>query len=239
MQPPPPPAIFVHQSPPQYKTRDFRHDHFCVTLEKYCPSSKTKLKTDKKSLSSTLKFKTRPDAKSVFKCEGKTFSLKDKKILIDVETKQTILTITKELLTLAEIYKIWGPVSSKFLWKNKPCKKYNSFFLLQEHHEICKLSVERTALKAKLTTTFTTEKNGRKKEYSILVKANLDRKRCCVYLVEDSLMVLATMERVVAKVNPGQLLLGDEEYEIEIEPGVDVPFILGLCVAVLEENSSM
>lgn len=112
MQPTPvvAPAIIVHQSPPQYQARDFRHDPVLATEEKYCFQTKTKLKVHDKILSSTLKFLDETSGKSIIKCEGKVFSLTDKKVLKDSEDGQVICTIKKELKTLAGIYKIYNKV---------------------------------------------------------------------------------------------------------------------------------
>jgi hypothetical protein len=68
----------------------------------------------------------------------------------------------------------------------------------------------------------------------ILIKDNLERKHCCIYLVEDSLLPIGTMEQVGVK--QGTLLSAEVEYAIEVEPGVDVAFVLALCLIVIEEN---
>jgi hypothetical protein len=121
---PVPPAIVVHPSPPQYQTRDFRLDPIVATDGKYCPSTKTKFRVLHKPLSPHLKFeRVELRRKSlggsvgggvlVFRCDGKVFSLKDKKVLIDVESGNVILNIKKELLTLAQVYSVYNKVHHK------------------------------------------------------------------------------------------------------------------------------
>lgn len=93
--------------------------------------------------------------------------------------------------------------------------------------EICKVTVTRSAQKAKLSTEF--QDKGRNVERKLMVKGNLELKRLCVYLVEDSLIPMASMQRVQVKQDTA---LGDEEYLIDIEAGVDAALMVMLAIAM-------
>jgi hypothetical protein len=100
------PSILVHQSPPQYQTRDFTQDVICATEKNYCFPLKSKFKVDNKSLASSTKFTETSSSTVLFKSKATVVSLQTKKLLKDAKSGKVILTVDKGHLKISNVYKI-------------------------------------------------------------------------------------------------------------------------------------
>jgi len=211
------PNIVVVKSPPQHPARDFTLEPLVATDEAFCSKEKVRLhfvhKLGALAFGTHLKITDASSHALRFKCDRKAFSLREKKIISDAEGFP-VLNMKGELLSLTDQFKIFKGDKSEV--------------------EIGLVTITRTKGQA-LKVVYTLEFNDvlTKQRKKVLLKGNLEKKRCCIYYQEgDELFSIANMIRTSVTT---EAFGGQEEYVIDVDGGIDCAIVVALCIAMEEK----
>jgi len=189
----------------------------CATEPRFCLPHNVQLHLKEKFFSfSGDDFKiTEATNKSIidFQCEGRTFSLSQKKVLRD-NVGVPVLNMKEQLFSFTDKFTIFAGDGSE--------------------RQICKFKSQLTFLKAKLSTIFPDVLNGGVSRHLVL-KGDWISKRCMIYLGEPKQGGIP-VARIFRPINSRSLFLGVDEYIIEIAAGVDIAICVIMCIA-LDEHS--
>jgi len=187
----------------------------CGIEPRFCLPNPIKLRLREKIFSFSgddFKICDADDGTLYFRCAGKTFSLKDKKTLLDVNG-QPVLNMKQPLMSLSDKYKIYAGANSD--------------------KELFTFKTERNYFKAKLAAFVKNPVNN--SHHYLVLKGNWRDKKAVVFLGEpkqDGIPVAKVYRPLSGK----SLFFGADEYLIEIAPGVDIALILSMCIALDEHQ---
>ncbi|ORX86185.1 hypothetical protein BCR32DRAFT_325073 [Anaeromyces robustus] len=146
------------------------------------------------------------DGTSYFKCEGKTFNIRDKKVVYDLEGNP-VFNVRNTILFLKSRLKIYdGKDDKKTLASVSPVTSISS---------------------RKYTITYTNI--ATEKEETLDLKCDFFSHSCGVFYgkeKEGSPMIC----KVIKKIDAKSLLTNKENYYIEIASGVDVAFMVAIAI---------
>ncbi len=147
-----------------------------------------------------------------FQCQGKTWSLREKKVLRDAYGTP-VANFKEKLLSFTDSFDIYSGENSD--------------------KKICKCTTSYTFVKAKMYAFFQDAVSGAQK--AIVLKGDWRDKRCVIYLGEPKSGGVP-----IAKVfRPFSLkghLFDKDSYRLEIAAGVDIALLVILCIAFDEHQ---
>ncbi|ORX90942.1 hypothetical protein K493DRAFT_229289 [Basidiobolus meristosporus CBS 931.73] len=148
-----------------------------------------------------------------FKCSGRTFSLREKKVLLD-NTGAPVLNIRDQFFALVPNYKIYqGSDRNKLLFE---------------------IRAKFTLFKPKFTLHFTNLADGN--PITLELKGDWLARRTVIRAI-NHLGVTTTIARVHSPIGTGRnLFLNKQDYYVTIAPGVDIAMIVAICIC-LDENA--
>jgi len=146
-----------------------------------------------------------------FKCQGKVFSLREKKILRD-NNGVPILNFKEQLIAITDKFNVYAGDGSD--------------------RQICKFKTKYTFIKAKMTTDFPDVCTGANRH--IVLKGDWRDKRGVIYWGEPKQggVPIAKIFRQMAGIKA--MIAGTDDYCIEIAPGVDIALMVTMCIALDE-----
>jgi len=151
---------------------------------------------------------------SYFKCSGKTFNLKDKKILSDINGKPLLNIKNNKIISLKKkMYIYAGEDDTKTLAVIRP----NSALIIR------KCSVE-----------FFNKATGKNEE--LIMKTDLLGNSCGIFYGENEKLIC----NIHRKINAKLALFAKDTYYVEIASGVDVALMLslGICFDELKNDKA-
>jgi len=162
-----------------------------------------------------------------FHCDGRAFSLREKKVLKDA-AGNSILNIKQDILTFADHISVYAGEHSS--------------------HEICKFHNQCTLQKARVTCAFKDIMSEEQKKLVLL--GNLETKCCAIYLgdpeqrrnsyfvgagsCDPSAVPVAIMWRN-CEMESHDSIVEVDEYCIEIKANVDHALVVAMCIVVEEK----
>jgi uncharacterized protein YxjI len=185
----------------------------CATEPRFCLPNPVQLRLREKYFSlSGDDFKI-SDANSgvvYFQCQGKYFSLREKKVLRD-NMGVPVLNLKDQLISFTDKYKVYAGDSSD--------------------RQICKFNSQITFLKAKLSTSFVDVMTGRQRY--VVLKGDWRDKRCVIYLGEPKQGGIP-LAKIYRPLSGRTWMLGVDDYILEVAPGVDIALMVIMCIALDE-----
>lgn len=141
------------------------NDPICATEPRFCLPQTVQLRLREKIWSFSgddFKITDASDAATIyFQCQGRAFSLREKKVLRD-NLGAPVLNIKEQLISFTDKFKVYAGEHSD--------------------REICKFDSSITFLKAKLSTYFNDIRTGLPRR--VVLKGDWREKRCVIYLGE-------------------------------------------------------
>jgi len=145
-----------------------------------------------------------------FQCEGKAFSLREKKVLLD-NVGHPICNLKEALFTLSDRFTLYaGNDSDK---------------------QICKIQTQLNFLKAKVSVAFADAVTGAQRY--IVLKGDWRSKSCVIFWGEPKSGGIP-IAKVYRPTVGRSLLLDKQDYYLEVVPGVDIALMVMLCIALDE-----
>ncbi|XP_037041275.1 protein LURP-one-related 9-like [Bradysia coprophila] len=188
----------------------------CATEPRFCLPHNVQLHLKEKFFSfSGDDFKiTDANNKAIiyFQCEGRSFSLSEKKVLRD-NVGVPVLNMKEKMFSISD--------------------KFNIFAGEGSERQICKFRSQITFLKAKLSTVFPDVLT--KAQRHLVLKGDWRSKRCLIYLGEPKQGGIP-LARIYRPLTQRSLFLGVDDYIIEIAANVDIAMCVIMCIA-LDEHS--
>jgi len=187
----------------------------CATEPRFCLQTPVQLRLREKLWSfSGDDFKITDANTGVlfFQCQGKVFSLREKKVLRD-NYGQPVLNLKEQLLSFTDKFKVYAGDNSD--------------------REICRLNSKLSFVKAKLTTHFTDVITHRQR--GIVLKGDWRDKRCMIFLGEPKQGGIP-IAKIYRPTSGRSLLFGVDDYIVEIAPGVDIALMVIICIALDEHQ---
>ncbi|KAF2685031.1 hypothetical protein K458DRAFT_442255 [Lentithecium fluviatile CBS 122367] len=149
------------------------------------------------------------DGTPILQVKGKVFSLRSRKKVRDMAGNH-LFDIRKELLHIHTTFVIKDPRRLKIM-------KVKSSF---------------APLGSKATATFTSQ-NG--KQESLQMKGNFFDTSAEIKDKTQGSLTVASINRKL--LNGGELLFGQQTYNVRVEPGVDKALIAAMCICLDEKNN--
>lgn len=192
------------------------HAPICATEPRFCLPQNVQLRLREKLMSfSGDDFKITDAANSAvvyFQVQGRVFSLREKKVLRD-NMGVPVANMKEHLISFTPTFTVYAGDHSD--------------------RELCKFVSKFTFLKAKLSTHFNDVVTG--VPHQIVLKGDWREKRCVVYMGEPK-QGGVPIARVFRPLTGRSLLLGQQDYIVEISAGVDIALVVIMCIA-LDEHS--
>lgn len=145
-----------------------------------------------------------------FQCEGKAFSLREKKVLLD-NVGHPVCNLKEALFTLSDRFTLYAGQNSDQM--------------------ICKIQTQLNFMKAKVSTAFVDKISGGQRY--IVLKGDWLSKSCIIYLGEPKSGGIP-IGKVYRPTLGRNLLLDKQDYYLDIAPGVDIALMVILCIALDE-----
>ncbi len=194
------------------------HDPICATESRFCLPQTVQLRLREKFFSfSGDDFKI-TDASSgtvYFQCQGRAMSLREKKVLRD-NMGVAVLNMKEKFLSFADKFKVFAGEHSD--------------------REICRFNCRITFLKAKLSSYFNDVVTG--KPRLLVLKGDWRDKKCVIYLNEPK-QGGVPLVRIFRPYTGRSILLGVDDYIVEIAAGVDIALVIIMCIALDEHSRDM
>lgn len=143
----------------------------------------------------------------LFEVDGRTFSLRDNKVIKDAQG-QPLFMLDKKILAIHATYRGLSPQSKEQLFTVKSSLSFGT----------------------KLTATFrNTAGDGR--EISLILKGDIID-RSAEIRTEDGIVVARIMRQFA---NAGQVFFDQQTYVLTVAPGVDIALLLAICICLDEK----
>jgi len=145
-----------------------------------------------------------------FKCQGKFFSLREKKILRD-NAGVPVLNFKEQLISFTD--------------------KFNIYAGEKSDRKICRFQTKYTFIKSKMSTDFQDVVTGHMRH--IVLKGDWRDKRGVIYHGEPK-QGGVPIAKIYRQMTGKGMLFGVDDYFLEIAPGVDIALMVTMCIALDE-----
>jgi len=185
----------------------------CATEARFCLPNSVTLKLREKFFSLSgddFKISCATTGTPYFQCQGKVFSLREKKTIRD-NAGVPVANFKEQLISLTD--------------------KFNVYAGDKSETKICKCSARFTFLKAKLTSEFQDVVTG--KSRFLVLKGDWRDKRCVIYWGEPK-QGGVPIAKIFRPLSLRSHFLETDGYLLEVSPGVDIALMVIMCIALDE-----